>query len=415
MTSETTLGLTSSERALQARARAFSLEVVRPRAAAIDRDEQYPWDIVQKLAEAGFLGMTMPKALGGQDASFLDAVLVIEEMAKSCTVTARIVVETNMGAISTVMAYGSQAQKELAAKLVLEGDKPAICITEPDAGSDAMAMSTRADKRGDTFVITGKKHWITGAGISKLHLIFARAFDERGGDLGVGGFLAVRDEAKGTPKGLTVSKREKTMGLRGMPEGELTFDNLEIPADMVVMPPSGFKRGFAELMNAYNSQRVGAGTVAMGIAAGALEHALAWAKEREQFGRPIGEFQGLQWMLADMQTQLTASRLMLYQAARSRGPDGSAFPDPMIAAQAKVFASEAAIKIVNDALQFFGARGYSRDLPLERMARDVRMFTIGGGTAQVLRTLIASKMLGWKLPQTRDGYIPKSSLRDAAE
>jgi 3-sulfinopropanoyl-CoA desulfinase len=183
----------------------------------------------------------------------------------------------------------------------------------------------------------------------------------------------------------------------------------------VVLPPSGFRRGFADLMNAYNSQRVGAGTVAMGIAAGALEHAVAWAKTREQFGRKIGEFQGLQWMLADMQTQLTAARLMLYTAARSRGPDGSAFPDPMLAAQAKIFASESAIKIVNDALQFFGARGYSRELPLERMARDVRMFTIGGGTAQVLRTLVASKMLGWKLPQTRDGYAPKPPMRDAAE
>jgi alkylation response protein AidB-like acyl-CoA dehydrogenase len=153
----------------------------------------------------------------------------------------------------------------------------------------------------------------------------------------------------------------------------------------------------------------------MGIAAGALDHALAWAKTREQFGRPIGEFQGLQWMLADMQTQITASRLILYAAARSRGPDGSAFPDPMLAAQAKIVAAEAAIKIVNDALQIFGARGYSRELPLERMARDVRMFTIGGGTAQVLRTLVASKMLGWKLPQTRDGYARKTPIRDAAE
>jgi alkylation response protein AidB-like acyl-CoA dehydrogenase len=404
------LGLTPNEVALQARARAFSQAVVRPRAAAIDRDQEYPWDIVKALAEAGFLGMTMPKALGGQDASFLDAVLVIEEMAKSCTVTARIVVETNMGAISTVMAYGSDAQKTLAARLVLEGDKPAICITEPDAGSDALAMTTRADKRGDVYVINGKKHWITGAGISRLHFIFARVFDERGEDLGIGGFLALRDD-----KGLSVTKREETMGLRGMPEGELTFENLEVPASMLVLPPSGFRRGFADLMNAYNSQRVGAGTVAMGIAAGALDHALAWAKTREQFGRPIGEFQGLQWMLADLQTQLTASRLMLYAAARSRGPDASAFPDPMLAAQAKIFASEAAIRIVNDSLQFFGARGYSRELPLERMARDVRMFTIGGGTAQVLRTLVASKMLGWKLPQTRDGYAPKPSMRDAAE
>ena len=409
------LGLSRDEIALQARARAFAQGVVRPRAAAIDRDEQYPWDIVKALAEAGFLGMTLPKALGGQERSFLDAVLVIEEMAKACTVTARIVVETNMGAISTVMAYGSEAQKKLAARLVLEGDKPAICITEPDAGSDATAMSTRADRRGDVYVINGKKHWITGAGVSRLHLIFARVFDEGGKELGFGGFLAVRDEAKG----LRVTRREQTMGLRGMPEGELTFENLEVPAGMAVLPPSGFRRGFADLMNAYNSQRVGAGTVAMGIAAGALDHALEWAKTREQFGRKIGEFQGLQWMLADMQTQLTAARLMLYTAARSRGPDGSAFPDPMLAAQAKNFASESAIKIVNDALQFFGARGYSRELPLERMARDVRMFTIGGGTAQVLRTLVASKMLGWKLPQARDGYSPKPpippSLRDAAE
>jgi len=405
------LGLSSEEIALQARARAFSQEIVHPRAAAIDRDEQYPWDIVKALAEAGFLGMTMPKALGGQDRSFLDAVLVIEEMAKSCTVTARIVVETNMGAISTVMAYGNEAQKKLAARLVLEGDKPAICITEPDAGSDALAMTTRADKRGDNYVINGRKHWITGAGVSRLHLIFARVFDERGQELGIGGFLAVRDENKG----LRLARREQTMGLRGMPEGELVFEDLEVPAAMTVLPPSGFKRGFADLMNAYNSQRVGAGTVAMGIAGGALDHALAWAKTREQFGRKIGEFQGLQWMLADMQTQLTAARLMLYAAARSRGRDGSAFPDPMLAAQAKIFASESAIKIVNEALQFFGARGYSRELPLERMARDVRMFTIGGGTAQVLRTLVASKMLGWKLPQTRDGYTPKPSMRDAAE
>jgi alkylation response protein AidB-like acyl-CoA dehydrogenase len=405
------LQLSQSEIALQARARTFAREIAAPSAAAIDRDEQYPWDIAKALAGAGFCGMTIPQALGGQGRSFLDAVLVIEEMAKACSVTARIVVETNMGAISTVMAYGTEAQKKLATQLVLEGDKPAICITEPDAGSDALAMTTRADKRGDGYVINGKKHWITGAGVSRLHLIFARVFDERGNDLGIGGFLAVRDQAKG----LRVGKREQTMGLRGMPEGELIFEDLEIPATMAVLPPSGFRRGFADLMNAYNSQRVGAGTVAMGIAAGALDHALDWAKTREQFGRPIGEFQGLQWMLADMQTQLTAARLMLYTAARSRGPDNSAFPEPMLAAQAKIFASETAIKIVNDALQFFGARGYSRELPLERMLRDVRMFTIGGGTAQVLRTLVASRMLGWKLPQTRDGYAPKPSMRDAAE
>ena len=395
---------------LQARAREFARTVVLPRAAEIDRQEQYPWDIVKALADAGFLGMTIPTAYGGQGRSFLDAVLVIEEMAKACTVTARIVVETNMGAISTIMHYGSEEQRRLAAGLVLAGDKPAICITEPDAGSDTTAMSTRADRRGNAYVLNGRKHWITGAGISRLHLIFARVFDERGEELGIGGFLAVAGEAKG----LRVVRREPTMGLRGMPEGEIVFEDLAVPAAMVLAPRSGFKRGFADLMNAYNSQRVGAGTVAMGIAAGALDLAVAWSKSREQFGRPIAEFQGLQWLLADMQTQLTASRLMLHAAACSRGGAGSPFPDPMLAAQAKIFASEAAIRIVNEALQMFGARGYSRDLPLERMARDVRMFTIGGGTAQVLRTLVASRMLGWKLPQTRDGYAKAGVRRSEA-
>ncbi len=406
------LALNQDEAALQARAREFSRKIVRPRAADIDRSEQYPWDIVKALNEAGFLGMTIPTSYGGQGRSFLDTVLVVEEMAKSCTVTARIVVETNMGAISTVMHYGSEEQKRLAAELVLAGDKPAICITEPDAGSDTTAMTTRADKRGNAYVLNGKKHWITGASVSRLHLIFARVFDEHGADLGIGGFIAVRDK----DEGLKFPRREPTMGLRGMPEGEIVCENLALPASMMIVPPSGLKRGFADLMNAYNSQRVGAGTVAMGIAAGALDLALEWSKSRRQFGRPIAEFQGLQWSLADMQTQLTASRLMLHAAARSRGPDGSPFPDPMLAAQAKIFASEAAIRIVNDALQMFGARGYSRDLPLERMARDVRMFTIGGGTAQVLRTLVASKMLGWKLPQTRDGYGRQNPpRREAAE
>ena len=191
------LGLTADELALQARARAFANEVVRPRAAEIDASEQYPWDIVKALTEARFVGMTIPVSYGGQGRSYLDAVLVIEEMAKCCTVTARIVVETNMGAISTVMAYGSDEQKKLAASLVLSGDKPAICITEPDAGSDATAMTTRADRRGDRYIINGRKHWITGGGVSRLHLIFARVFDEKGADLGIGGFLAVRDEAQG--------------------------------------------------------------------------------------------------------------------------------------------------------------------------------------------------------------------------
>jgi alkylation response protein AidB-like acyl-CoA dehydrogenase len=207
MSDAMSLGLSTEELALAARAGAFSHSVARPRSAAIDRDEQYPWDIVRALTDAKFVGMTIPPAYGGQGRSLLDAVLVVEEMAKSCTVTARIVVETNMGAISTIIAYGTEAQKRLAADLVLVGDKPAICITEPSAGSDATAMTTRADRRGDIYVINGKKHWITGAGVSQLHLIFARVFDDTGEEMGIGAFIAVRDEAKG----LRLSRRESTM------------------------------------------------------------------------------------------------------------------------------------------------------------------------------------------------------------
>lgn len=397
-------GLSKSQLALQQRAKELAEEVIAPNAAEVDRCEQYPWDNVAALNDAGFMGMTIPSALGGGGHSYLDAALVIEQMSKVCGVTGRISVEANMGAISAVLQYGTPDQQRLAADLVLSGDKPAICITEPDAGSAATEMTTRADRKGDQYVINGKKHWITGGGVSKFHLIFARVFSESGEEEGIGGFIAVKDEAPG----LSIGNREPTMGLRGIPETEVLFEDLVIEPNRVLMPPSGFKRGFSDLMNAYNAQRVGAGTVALGIATGAFEHARDYTLQREQFGRPIAEFQGLQWMLADMSAQLEAARLMIYSAARSRGPNDSPFPDVNSAAQAKLFASEMAIKTTNDALQLFGAKGYSRNSPLERMVRDARMFTIGGGTAQVLRTLIASRILDIKLPQTRDGYQPRN-------
>ncbi len=389
--------LTETQRALQEAVRTLARKEIAPRAAEVDRSEEYPWDNVQVLTKAGFMGMTIPPEYGGQGLSYLDAVLVIEEMAKVCGVTGRIVVEGNMGAIGAIMHYGSKAQKELAASLVLAGDKPAICITEPEAGSAATEMRTRADRKGDRYVLNGRKHWITGGGVSRLHLIFARVF-ENGVEQGIGGFIAVREQAKG----LVIGRRERAMGLRGIPETEVLFQDLEIPREMMLVPPEGIRRGFAGLMNAYNAQRVGAGTVALGIATGAYALALEYAQKREQFGRPICEFQGLQWMLVDMHTQLQAARLLIHRAA---GGAGAGFPDITEAATAKVFASEMAIKVTNDALQIFGAAGYSRDLPLERMVRDARMFTIGGGTAQILRTVIATQLLGRKLPQTRDGYV----------
>lgn len=397
--------MTSTINDLQTRARHLADSVIAGRAADIDRSEQYPWENVEALCEAGFMGMTIPLEYGGQGLSFLDATLVIEEMARVCGVTGRIVVEANMGAISAIMRYGSEPQKQLAAELVLNGDKPAICITEPDAGSAATQMTTRADRIDGGYRINGKKHWITGGGISKLHLIFARVFDENGEEQGIGGFIAVQGA-----KGLEVGSREPAMGLRAIPETVMVFDDLEIADEMVLAPPSGFKRGFGDLMTAYNSQRVGAATVALGIAQGAYEQALTFVKTREQFGRPVGEFQGLQWMLADMSTQLAAARALVHGAAKSALTSGNDFPDALQAAQAKLFTSEMAVDVTNDALQIHGAAGYSRNNPLERMVRDARMFTIGGGTAQVLRTMVAGRILNWKLPQTRDGYTKVAEL-----
>jgi len=395
--------LSEHQRDIQSKARTLAENTAGPLAAQTDRSEQYPNDVVAALSDAGFMGMCVPKELAGPGATYLEATLVIEEMAAKCGVSGRIAVEGNMGAVGAIIAYGTQEQREIAARHVLEGDKPAICITEPEAGSAATEMTTTATRDGDTWVLNGKKHWITGGGVSKLHLIFARVIED-GVFKGIGGFMAYLGE-----DGLVIGGREPTLGLRGIPETEVIFDNLRLPLDRLITPPEGIKRGFAGLMDAYNAQRVGAATVALGIARGAYEEAVNFVKTREQFGRPIAEFQGLQWMIADMAMQIDAARLMIWRAAASAETQPSGFPDSMLAAQAKVFASEMAVKVTNDALQLHGARGYSRNNKVERMLRDARMFTIGGGTAQMLRNLVAGKALDMKTPQTRGGYLPKEA------
>ena len=401
-------GLTPAQRRLRDRARELAQEAA-AQAAETDRSGQYPWPMVARMTEAGFMGLTIPKEWGGPGLSYLDAVLVVEEFAKACAVCGRIAVEANMGAIGAIMAYGTPTQKKIAAGLVLAGDKPAILITEPEAGSAATEMRTRAVRRGNDWVIDGDKTWITGGGVSRLHLVFARAIDG-GKELGIGGFIVVR-QGEGDPRGLVVARRIPSMGLKGMPEAELRFEGLEVADDMVLRPPGGFGKGFGALMYAYNAQRCGAATAALGIAAGAFDEALAYVQRREQFGRPICEFQGLQWMLADMSIALDASRALVWRAARSSGKAG--FPDRFLAAQAKVMAADTAIRVTNDALQLWGAAGYSRDNPMERHVRDARMFAIAGGTAQVLRTQVAAKLLGRRLPQTRDGYLAEAAARAA--
>jgi alkylation response protein AidB-like acyl-CoA dehydrogenase len=373
--------LTAEQQALRTRARDLADSVIAERAARWDANEEYPWDNVKDLVEAGFMGMTIPSEHGGGDRPLLDVVLVIEEIARACGVTARIVVEGNLGVVGALRAYGTQAQKRRYFAWVLEGDKPAIAISEPAAGSAATDLTTRAEESAGGFRLTGHKCWITGAGTSRLYLVYAR-FGERLGAEGIGGIFVERD----TP-GFRIGRRELMMGLRGLPEGELHFDGCEVPRDNLLV---GAGDGFKKLMRAYNGQRLGAATVALGLAQGAYEKALAYATQRRQFGHAIGDFQGIRWKLADMAITLDAARLLIHRAAARAGRD---FPDALEAAKAKTFAAETAQEVTSQALQIHGAAGYGRSLPLERMVRDARMFAIGGGTLEMMRNLIADRLL----------------------
>jgi len=290
-----------------------------------------------------------------------------------------------MGALGCIMAYGTEEQRQLVAhRIIKKGDKPAIGMTEPEAGTALTDLTTRADKKGDGYVINGTKHWITGGGISVTNLIFVRFFDGET-DLGIGGILVDKD----TP-GFTFGRVERAMGLRGIPETELIFTDCFVPAENVVVAPDGFE-SFKKLMNGYNGQRVGASAVALGLAQGAHELAVDYMKGRKAFGKTLSEFQGLQWMMADSDIKLNAARLFIYRAACNARelPNNVKLPRMSEAAMAKYYTGHSAFEVVSESLQMFGAAGYSQDLPLERMLRDVRMFQIGGGTSQAQINMVA--------------------------
>lgn len=369
-----------------------------PKAPHWDQNHEYPWENLHLLRKLGFLGMTIPTQYGGQERPLIDAVLAIETAAKYCGVTARILVETNMGALGCVMAYGTEEQRMLVAHRILEeGDKPAIGMTEPDAGTALTDLATTAERHGNSYVINGTKHWITGGGISVTNLIFAR-FIHDGKDIGIGGILV----DKGTP-GFTFGTVEKAMGLRGIPETELIFKDCQVPEENVVVMGEG-NEGFKKLMYGYNGQRVGASAVALGLAQGAHDLAVQWMKKRKAFGRPIADFQGLQWKMADAEIKLNAARLLIYRAACNARdlPNNVKLPLMDEASMAKYFTGHSALEVVSDSLQMHGAYGYSQSLPLERMFRDVRMFQIGGGTSEAQINMVARSVFKRRFEYRRE-------------
>jgi alkylation response protein AidB-like acyl-CoA dehydrogenase len=375
------LNLSPADAAWQAQVRAFTAEIVAPLAAEWDRTEHLPRSHVQKLAGFGLFGLVIPKTYGGRSRSPFEALLAVEAVAEGCGPSGRLVVDHNFGPTGLVLHYGSEAQKKTWLPPIASGEVLAsICITEPNHGSDANLLETTLTRYGNGYRLNGHKRWITGAGERELYVVFTRFGNMPGAD-GVGCVLVSADSP-----GLEVGEREPTLGLRGIREGELIFRDVSISAEQILVEagPGSFKR----LMQVYNGQRVGAAMVATGIAQAAMRAAIAYAKTRHQFGQPIANFQAIQFRLADMALQVEAARLLCYRAIQSGDP-----PDRYAASLCKTFAAEAAIAVTNSALQVFGGNGYSRNYPVERLLRDARMFTLGGGTVEIQRLGIANLLL----------------------
>lgn len=362
--------------------RAFVEAEVAPRARQWDEQEGVPSEHVQRLAQAGLFGMTVAPDAGGGGMSTLEALRAVTEVARGCGVSARLLVDSNFGAVQVIDKFGSEELRQRYLPPLRRGEGLiSIAITEPETGSAANLLTTSARIEGDEVVLNGRKRWITGAGERDVYVVFAR-FGDTPGAAGIG---AVIVEA-GTP-GLSFGEREPTMGLRGLFEGEPIFEECRVPRGNVVVEPGGF----GKLMAAYNGQRLGASSVALGLSRGALAVAARYARERRQGDRPIGDYQAIQVILADMAIQADAAEALIEKAALTSDRHG--FPARYETSVAKTFAAEAGVFITNAAIQVLGGNGYSRHYEVERMARDARMFTIGGGTTQIQRLAIAAKVL----------------------
>ncbi|MCB9289730.1 MAG: acyl-CoA dehydrogenase family protein [Lewinellaceae bacterium] len=380
--------LSEAQQNLVKEAREFALLEVAPYAAQWDQEEHIPRRQIKKLADAGYFGMTIPEEYGGRGLSAIDAILVIEEIARHCGISGRLIVDHNFGAAITILNFGTEEQRERVLPTICNGETlMSIGMTEPGAGSALTDLVTSATEDGGEYILNGKKHWITGAGEREYTLVYAR-FNGVAGTRGIGAILVHKDMP-----GFRYAGRIPSLGVRGVQEGILEFENLRAPKENLVVPPGS---AFRRLMSAYNGQRVGASAVALGIAQGAFDFAKDYADKRRQFGKRITDFQAIQFKLADMAIDIEAARFLVYRAASNAG---MAITNRYESSIAKVFASEMAIRVTNRAIQLCGAQGYSRGLPLERMFRDARCFTLAGGTAEMQRIGIAAGILGRKLPQ----------------
>ncbi|MBW3590146.1 MAG: acyl-CoA dehydrogenase family protein [Actinobacteria bacterium] len=363
--------------------REFAEARLAPRAAQIDETDEFPWDVHKAFVEQGLMAVGYPEEFGGAGGGPVDFCILVEEVSRVSAGISLIPLVNRLGALPILLAGTAEQKKETVDGIVSGAHQYSYCLTEPGSGSDAAAMASRAEKDGDGWRINGTKRFITNAGISDRYVYFAVTQPEGEKGKNITAFLI-----EGDAEGFSLGKSEKKMGIRGSPTREVICDGVWVPNDAVI---GEVNQGFQVAMRTLDYSRPTIAAQALGIAQGALDYAVGYVKEREQFGQPIARFEGIQFMLADMAMAIEASRLLTYKAATMAEAS-----DPQVgyfAAIAKAFASDTAMIVTTDAVQLLGGYGYIKDFPVERMMRDAKITQIYEGTNQIQRVVIGRRLL----------------------
>lgn len=375
--------LTEEQVMIRDLARRIAVEKVAPRALELDESGEFPWDLMKIIADADLFGVYLPEEYGGLGGGVLEQCLVVEELSRACSGVAVSYAASGLGCMP-ILVLGSAEQKQKYLPAIASGKKlAAFAATEANAGSDPSGMETTATRDGDEYVLNGTKQWITNGGEAEIYSVMA-VTDRKKGPRGISCFIV----EKGTP-GFSFGKKENKMGIRASATRELIFDNCRIPKENLLGGKEGI--GFIATMRTFDRTRPGIGAQAIGIAQGALDAAVKYARERKQFGQAISSFQAIQHLLADMATQLEAARALVYATAKMI--DGGAVNFSKESAMAKLFASDVAMRVTTDAVQVFGGYGYMKEYPVEKMMRDAKITQIYEGTNQIQRNVIGLELI----------------------
>jgi alkylation response protein AidB-like acyl-CoA dehydrogenase len=375
--------LTDEQREFRAVVRQFAREKIAPLAAETDRTATYSWEAFKALQSMELTSLSYPERYGGAGASLVDQAIVAEELASACASSSLMFLISKL-AMLPVLNFASEEIKAKYIPRICSGESQgSYALSEPDAGSDVASMTTKAVADGDSWILNGTKCWITNAGISDLYTVFARTSPDR--HKGITAFLVEADW------GVQVDKLEHKLGIKGSPTGVIRFDDVRVP-DANRIGDVG--QGFAAAMHTLDRSRPTIGAQAVGIAQGALDVAIEYLKERKTFGKPLADKQGLQWMVADCGMRIEAARTMVYRACAMVDEGDPRGELSMAGAMAKCFASDVAMQVTTDCVQFLGGYGYTTDFPVERMMRDAKITQIYEGTNQIQRMVIAKKLLG---------------------